>query len=145
MKRLDARHLRLVVRALLREDLRAEDFELGIYFVGDELMTQLNETHLKHAGTTDVITFDYHDPRTPGKLEGELFICVPEAVRQSAKFRCAWQQEVVRYIVHGVLHLRGYDDAGAVARRRMKREENRLLRRAGRRFGWRRVSGAAGR
>ena len=97
-------------------------------------MAKLNETFLKHSGPTDVITFDYSEADRRSPLLGELFICVPEAVAQSRRFRTSWQEELVRYLVHGVLHLLGYDDRAAKARQRMKREENRLLRRLARRF-----------
>jgi rRNA maturation RNase YbeY len=61
-------------------------------------------------------------------LHGELFICIDDAVRQAREFRTTWQSELVRYIIHGLLHLRGHDDLKPAARRQMKREENRLLR-----------------
>ena len=61
------------------------------------------------------------------KLHGEIFVCVDEAVLQARKFGTSWQSEIVRYIVHGVLHLLGFDDSSAGARRKMKREENRLV------------------
>ena len=51
-----------------------------------------------------------------------------EAVLQARKFDTSWQSEIVRYIIHGVLHLVGFDDSSAGARRKMKREENRRLR-----------------
>ncbi|MBI4327646.1 MAG: rRNA maturation RNase YbeY [Chloroflexi bacterium] len=71
-----------------------------------------------------------HDP----KLHGDLFICVEEAIRQARQFRTTWQAELVRYVVHGILHLRGYDDAAPDCRRVMKREEDRLTRRLAARF-----------
>ena len=46
---------------------------------------------------------------------------------QAKQFKTTWQSEIVRYVIHGVLHLLGHDDRLAAARRRMKREENRLL------------------
>jgi probable rRNA maturation factor len=50
-------------------------------------------------------------------------------VKQAREFSTTWQEEVARYIVHGVLHLRGYDDLVPEKRKVMKREENRLVRR----------------
>jgi rRNA maturation RNase YbeY len=61
-------------------------------------------------------------------LHGELFICVEDAVRQAREFGTNWQSELVRYAVHGVLHLLGYDDLKPDLRRTMKRAENRLVR-----------------
>ena len=113
-------------------------------------MTRLNETFLRHKGSTDVITFDYAEqvdqasrlssPRPqlalPGQarrlsclLHGEIFVCLDEAVSQARRFHTTWQSELVRYVVHGVLHLLGYDDRDSRARRRMKAAEDALVRR----------------
>jgi probable rRNA maturation factor len=132
-RKLDLRLLRSVIRELLRDLLHAEDHDLAVHIVNAREMTRLNETHLHHAGSTDVITFDYSEGTTE-TLAGEIFICLEEAVIQAARFRTLWQAELVRYIVHGLLHLRGYDDTRPAARRKMKREENRLLKELGRRF-----------
>lgn len=105
--------------------------EIVIFLVGATEMARLNRSHLGHVGATDVITFDYGPPelgRTNSTgLRGDIFICLDEARRQSRHFNCTWQEEVVRYLVHGLLHLRGYDDREPAARRAMKRQENRLL------------------
>jgi len=63
---------------------------------------------LRHAGATDVIAFDYSIRAS--HLRGEIFICVDEALVQARRFRTTWQSESVRYVVHGVLHLLGFDD-----------------------------------
>jgi probable rRNA maturation factor len=67
-------------------------------------------------------------------LHGELFICLEVAVAQARGFRTNWQTELARYVVHGVLHLRGFDDLQPAKRRKMKREEDRLLGQLSRRF-----------
>jgi rRNA maturation RNase YbeY len=99
-------------------------------------MAELNWKFLQHKGSTDVITFDYAALKRRKKkcLHGELFVCVDEAISQSTEFKTTWQSEIVRYIVHGILHLLGHDDSCAEARRKMKREENRRLRELSRRF-----------
>jgi probable rRNA maturation factor len=130
VRRLHRPRLRRLTRALLRET--GADWELGIHLVAAREMTRLNETFLRHQGSTDVITFEYTDPGPQTTdhrlcLHGEIFICVDEAVHQARRFRTTWQSEGVRYLVHGVLHLLGHDDPRAAARRRMKREENRLV------------------
>jgi probable rRNA maturation factor len=63
-----------------------------------------------------------------------LFISVPDAVGQAAVYGTTPSLELLRYVVHGVLHLRGYDDLEPGLRRVMKREENRLVRRLSERF-----------
>jgi probable rRNA maturation factor len=131
VRAIDLRLLRRVVNSLL-SDLGVSDFDLAIHLVGEREMTRINETRLRHAGSTDVITFDYVEP--DGVLAGEIFVCVHEALAQAVRFRVTWQEELVRYITHGILHLRGFDDLRPVARRRMKREEGRLLKKLGRDF-----------
>lgn len=65
---------------------------------------------------------------------GEIYLCVAVAVRQAKTFRTTWPSEVARYVVHGLLHLLGYDDLEPAQRRRMKRVENRMMRRLAERF-----------
>lgn len=128
-------------RTLLRDLLRKEIFDLAVCLVDSQEITRLNERFLQHRGSTDVITFDYCDAATSRWLSGEIFICVDEAVKQARRFRTSWQSEVVRYVVHGVLHLCGYDDRTAGARRRMKRREDRLVKQLTERFPVRRLGG----
>jgi rRNA maturation RNase YbeY len=98
-------------------------------------MARLNQNYLQHEGPTDVITFDYRETSSPGAaLHGELFICPEIAVLQAREFRTDWRSELVRYVIHGILHLLGHDDLEPVARRKMKRVEGRWLRDIARRF-----------
>jgi probable rRNA maturation factor len=149
---INTRLLRQIVGELFGA-LKITEAELGINLVGTREMTLVNETFLHHAGSTDVITFD-HTPGVPPAggsaakkspranrrrpalqtLHGELFVCVNDAILQAREFKTDWQSEVVRYIVHGVLHLLGHDDLKPQRRRAMKRAENRLVRRLARRF-----------
>jgi probable rRNA maturation factor len=143
-RRVNARLLKQIVRALLAE-LEVSEAELGIHLVAAPEMARLNRRFLKHEGSTDVITFDLRDmadispspvrrERAGVRVHGEIFICLDDAVAQARQFQTTWQAEVARYLVHGVLHLLGHDDLKPAARRRMKREENRLLRRLGKEF-----------
>jgi probable rRNA maturation factor len=137
-RKINLRFLKKITNRLLLE-LEVEAAEISICLVDAPEMTRLNETFLRHAGPTDVITFDYAAPGSPTpdagpEVHGEIFVCVTEAVSQARKFDASWQSEIVRYIVHGVLHLLSFDDSNAVARRKMKREEARLLGGLTRRF-----------
>lgn len=148
IKTVNRRMLKQITAALLA-GLKVTNADLGIYLIAAPEMTRLNETFLKHRGPTDVIAFDYANPggqcfvtapkiRASAKrcppLHGEIFVCVDEAIVQARKFGTCWQSEIVRYVVHGVLHLLGHDDRRAAARRTMRREENRLVRGLSRRF-----------
>lgn len=128
---LDTRRLRRLVLHLLREEFAAVEYELCFHLVAPEEMARVNWQFLRHEGSTDVITFDHSEPGAPDAglaLHGEVFISVADAVKQARDFGTTWQSELARYVVHALLHLRGYDDLQPAARRVMKREENRLLR-----------------
>lgn len=94
---------------------------LSIVLVNDAEMARLNLRYHDTRGTTDVLTFDYGDGH------GELIICVDRAVAHARQFRTLPSRELALYVVHGVLHLRGYDDMKPAARRRMRVAERRLL------------------
>jgi len=146
-KRINPRLLKQVVLALFAE-LEITEAELGINLVAAREMALVNETFLRHEGSTDVITFDHLDPKPKNQdarrqIHGELFICVDDAILQAKEFKTKWQAEVVRYVVHGVLHLLGYDDLKPDLRRVMKREENRLVRQLAKRFSLAQLSAAA--
>jgi len=137
-ERINVRWLRQVTCALLT-DLEQVDAELGIHLVGAKEMARVNWQFLRHEGSTDVITFDHRAldsalPTATGRIHGELFICVDDAVAQAIAFQTSWQSEVVRYVVHGILHLLGHEDVQPDLRRKMKRAENRLVRRLEQRF-----------
>ena len=132
-RRLNLPFLRRVLRHVLAGQLPMATHELCFHFVTAKEMARVNWQFLQHEGSTDVITFDYGERSAVGGqqsagLSGEAFICVADAVKQARGFKTTWQSEVIRYAVHAVLHLRGYDDLQPAQRRVMKREENRLLR-----------------
>jgi probable rRNA maturation factor len=155
-------HLLKEIAEALLADLKIKEAELGINLVTAREMTLINETFLRHEGSTDVITFDYgssvgqasrllsYSKTKNGDrrdacpaLHGEIFVCVDEALLQAKQFKTTWQWEIVRYLVHGVLHLLGHDDRHAAARRKMKREENRRLAGLSKKFCLAQIGGAS--
>lgn len=151
--------LRRLTRHVLEHELGVKDYELGIHFVEPEEMTRVNQQFLQHEGSTDVITFDHAGLGAPAsgparwrgatedagsetgrpELHGELFISVADAVKQAHEFGTTWQDEIARYLIHGLLHLRGYDDLQPAARKVMKREENRLVKVVAAKFALRQI------
>jgi rRNA maturation RNase YbeY len=117
--------LRRVTSHLLEKQFGLSNYELGLHFVDAPEMARVNDQFLQHTGSTDVITFDHGS--SAQRLHGEVFISIPDAVKQAREFKTTWQSEMVRYVVHGLLHLRGYDDLQPAERREMKREEDRLV------------------
>lgn len=100
--------------------------EVGIHLVGATEMAEVNWKFLQHQGSTDVITFDHGS--TPDHLHGELYISVADAILQAEQFNTLWQEELGRYVIHGLLHLHGEDDLEPAARKRMRKRENQILR-----------------
>lgn len=135
--------LRRIVRHLLDQFWPNQPCTLGVCLLSSNEITRLNETFVQHKGCTDVITFDYTETpddnrkrasSTENGIHAEIFVCLDEAVRQARRFQTTWQSELTRYIIHGLLHLQGYDDTTPTKRRRMKREEDRWMTDTARRF-----------
>jgi probable rRNA maturation factor len=138
VRRVDARQFKKILAAALTE-LGVESCELCFHLVGAKEMARVNWDFLQHEGSTDVITFDLTEgkrqkPKGKNKLSGEIFICLDDAVKQAREFGTTWPGELVRYAVHGILHLLGHDDLQPAERRKMKREEHRLVKLLARRL-----------
>lgn len=116
--------IRKIAIHLLKSSPGLAGISLAIHLIGREEMTRINQQFLQHRGSTDVITFDY--PGESGRV-GEIFISVDDAVENAATFRTHWNLEIVRYLVHGVLHLQGFDDRHPADRKRMKKMETSRL------------------
>ena len=126
-----SREVRKAAIILMDELLQTDAYDLNILFVNETRMAKINLEHLRHEGATDIITFDY---TTPTLLHGDLIICPPVASENAARYRVSLGHEIVRNIIHGVLHLLGYADSKSIVRKKMKRAENRLLQKLARRF-----------
>ncbi len=99
--------------------------QLSVRIVGDDEMARAHDTHKGNSDTTDVLTFDLSAGEGP--LDADLLLCADEARRQAIARGHAVEQEVLLYVVHGVLHCTGYDDYDAAASARMHRAEDEIL------------------
>lgn len=117
-------------RAVLRAR-RVRRAELSLAFVSDRTIARLNARHLGHRGPTDVISFGFA-PAAPGEpLMGDIYIA-PGMARRAARERgIPVRQELVRLVVHGTLHVLGFDHPEDESRTRspMWRLQERLVRR----------------
>jgi len=93
--------------------------ELFVLLISDRRMAMLHRQFLKQSGPTDVITFQH----------GEIFISIETARRQARQFGTSLIGELQLYIVHGLLHLHGFDDRTPSETRRMRAAEASVLRR----------------
>ena len=118
-KRLNNSWLKMVAGSEIR---RLGD--LSIIFCSDNYILDVNMKFLSHDYFTDIITFDYCEGKT---LSGDLFISI-DSVRENASFYGSeFSDELNRVIVHGLLHLIGYDDHNENDRKIMREKENYYL------------------
>ena len=101
-KTITSRWLRLVAESEIR---RIGD--ISIIFCSDNYILEVNQKYLNHDYFTDIITFDYCEGE---RLSGDLFISVDTVRENSIEYGTDFNDELNRVIVHGVLHLIGYDD-----------------------------------
>ena len=94
--------------------------EIFVMLISDKRMSDLHVRFMNVAGPTDVITFQH----------GEIFISAATAQRQAREFGTTTRSEIELYLVHGLLHLAGFDDRDAGQRAKMRAAEARILRRA---------------
>ena len=107
--------------------------ELGILFVGDQRMRSLNRQYRGKDRTTDVLAFAMREaPHSSSSLLGDVVIAVPTAVRQAKEGQRSLDEELTILLVHGILHLCGYDhERSEKEARRMQRRERMILRSIG--------------
>lgn len=98
--------------------------DIAYIFCSDEKILDVNRMYLQHDYYTDIITFDYSEDNM---ISGDLFISLDTVRTNAEKFTVAYDSELYRVIIHGVLHLCGIDDKAPGARAVMERYENEAL------------------
>lgn len=109
----------------LKKELNFSLDSLVVNFVNSENIHQINKKYLNHDYSTDIITFNYSGDNNI--LDGEIFISVEDAEYNSKKYDVILDNELLRLIIHGILHLLGFDDINASDKRKMKKIENKLV------------------
>jgi probable rRNA maturation factor len=121
----DRGRMRDIARAVL-EGENVNDYEISLAFVDNPTIHRLNKQYLDHDEPTDVLSFPYSAANAK-KLEGELVIGVEIAQEQAAERGHDVQAELTLYVVHGLLHLCGYDDKSADEEKAMRERERHYL------------------
>lgn len=112
------------IMAELKKILSFTIESLNINFVTPDLMIEINKQYLNHNYDTDIITFNYSGSNT--NIDGEIFISIGQAIDNSIRFNVSLDSELNRLIIHGILHLLGYDDKKSTDKKKMKFEEDKL-------------------
>ena len=113
---------------VLREVRKSHSSEIEIVFLSDRAIRRLNKKYKKADRPTDVLSFKLDRDGTGGKkFLGNIFISVDRAFANSKIFNTGPEDELVLYVIHGILHLFGYDDEDPKARRRMEGKQKEIL------------------
>ncbi|MGQ9798135.1 MAG: rRNA maturation RNase YbeY [Ignavibacterium sp.] len=98
---------------------------LEINFINSEAIKEINKKFLSHDYSTDILTFNYSESKNI--IDGEIFISVDDAKENAKKFKVKFAEEIGRLVAHGILHLIGFNDTTPDKRKKMKNQENQLL------------------
>lgn len=118
------------VASWMRLAAQEEGFRVGdvnVIFCSDPYLLGINRHYLQHDYYTDIITFDYCED---GVLSGDLFISVDTVLGNAAEYKVMFHVELLRVIIHGVMHLVGYKDKTDVDAAKMRERENHYLAKA---------------
>ena len=99
--------------------------EISVILCSDSYLLDMNKQYLNHDYYTDIITFDYVENNI---ISGDLFISVDRVKENAVKFESEFKKELFRVVIHGVLHLIGYNDKTTEEQLIMREKENLYLR-----------------
>ena len=117
-------HLKSVMQSVLQGEKKEYD-SVSVLFVSDSEIRELNKDYLGHDYSTDVITFPLNDE--PENLEGEIYVSYETTKNNSLNYNVPHSSEILRVVIHGILHLVGYDDSTDSQKEEMKRKEDHYL------------------
>lgn len=123
---LPAATVRRTVQSILAGERKSP--AISVTFLGLAAMRRLNKRHTNHDWPTDVLSFALALP--DGRLAGDIYICRPVAMTNARRAEVPFREELIRLVVHGVLHVLGYDHPEGRGRERsvMWRKQERYVR-----------------
>ncbi len=113
--------IRSVVQRVVDEENKKIGGELSIILANDELLQDLNCRFLNKDCSTDVIAFPFGEEE---EVWGEIYVSQEKAKEQALEYHVPFQEELMRLIIHGVLHLLGYQDQTVELKNWMEKKEN---------------------
>jgi rRNA maturation RNase YbeY len=95
--------------------------EINYIFCDDDYLLKINQDFLQHDYYTDIITFDYTDGEI---ISGDIFVSLPRISENASLFSKDFDDELMRVLVHGILHLCGYKDKSRHEQKEMRNKED---------------------
>ena len=100
--------------------------DINVIITSDSNILEINNKYLKRDYLTDIITFDFSEKE---KISGELYISIDRVKENAVLFKVKKEEELIRVIIHGILHLVGYEDENSMEKREMNKKENIYIKR----------------
>jgi rRNA maturation RNase YbeY len=100
--------------------------QIDYIFCSDEYLLQMNKQYLNHHTLTDIITFDYSNELT-AEVAGEIYISINRVRENAEVFKCTFNDELHRVMIHGVLHLCGFKDKTKNQKQIMRAQEDEAI------------------
>jgi probable rRNA maturation factor len=122
--KISSKSVKALVQAVLTHEKAADWEEVSIYFVTEKSICQLHDEFFQDPSSTDCISF----PMGVDGTLGEVFVCPKTAILYAEKKGLDPYQETALYVIHGLLHLLGYDDLEEKTRRVMRKKEKSCMR-----------------
>jgi|TARA_B100001063_G_C16522258_1_gene432237 rRNA maturation RNase YbeY len=116
--------LRLLFKEVCKQEKAVLSF-VNCVFCSDEYLLKINKKHLEHNFLTDIITFDFSEKKN--QIEGDLYISVDRVKDNAKKYKDTFLDETTRVVLHGLLHLIGYNDKTEKEKKRMRVLENKYV------------------
>ena len=134
--KINARCIKSDVQRIL-DELGYDDFDIGIWFATNQTIKKYNKKYRKQDCATDILSFPYHTNLTPGKKIiaetpedknlGDIIISLERVKLDSERDKISFEKYLKKIIVHGIVHLLGYDHKTEKAYKVMQKKEHELL------------------
>ena len=123
--RIDKNKVRKLVKGILKTEKK--EAELNIVFLDNKKIRKINKTFLGHNYATDVLSFEYNGTSIGNNITGEIIVSVEMAIKLAQIYGHAVEGEIALYVVHGLLHMLGYNDKRKKDAKKMHLKERNLL------------------
>ena len=98
---------------------------INFIYCSDSYLLNINQTYLNHHTYTDIITFD--QSTSSDSVAGDIYISIDQVKSNAVKYQESFNRELKRVMVHGVLHLLGYNDKSVEEQQEMRKKEEAYL------------------